>query len=368
MNFSNDLLYQVALTMIPQIGPVQSKILLQHCDVEEIFHAKRSFLERIEGIGSIRAEAICSFRDFDEAEEEIRFMEKNDIQPLFITDKHYPQRLLNCYDSPTLLYYKGQADLNIQKILAIIGTRKNTDQGRQLVDKLVQELVEQGVMVISGLAFGIDSLAHRAALKNNLRTVGVVAHGLDQIYPPENRLLCREMLQANGGILSEFRNGTKPDRHNFPSRNRIVAGMSDATIVVETDIKGGSMITAELANGYNREVFAYPGRVNDPRSAGCNELIRTNRAQLITDTKQILQSMGWLPDLTVKKPFQKQLFIELSPEETRVVDLLKESASIHVDELNGRSGLSHGQFANAIINLELANVVVSLPGKLYRLS
>ena len=184
MNFSNDLLYQVALTMIPQIGPVQSKILLQHCDVEEIFHAKRSFLEKLEGIGSIRAEAIRSFRDFDEAEEEIRFMEKNDIQPLFITDKQYPQRLLNCYDSPTLLYYKGQADLNFSKVIAIIGTRKNTDQGRQIVDKLVQELAEQEVMVISGLAFGIDSLAHRAAVKNNLKTVGVVAHGMDQLYPP----------------------------------------------------------------------------------------------------------------------------------------------------------------------------------------
>lgn len=361
-------MYQVALTMIPQIGPVQSKILLQHCDVEEIFHAKRSFLERLEGIGSVRAEAICSFRDFAEAEEEIRFIEKNDIQPLFITDKQYPRRLLNCYDSPTLLYYKGQADLNAEKIVAIIGTRKNTDQGRQLVDKLVEELSAHSVMVVSGLAFGIDSLAHRAAVKNGLRTVAVVAHGLDQLYPPENQGLCRDMLHANGGILTEFKSGVKPDRHNFPSRNRLVAGMSDATIVVETDIKGGSMITADLANGYNLDVFAYPGRVNDIKSAGCNELIRTNRAQLVTDTKHILQAMGWLVNPSAKKTVQKQLFVELSPEETRLVDLLKENNGIHTDELNSRSGLSHGQFANAIINLELANVIVSLPGKMYRLA
>ena len=361
-------MYQIALTMIPQIGPVQSKILLQHCDVEEIFHAKRSFLERIEGIGSVRADAIRSFRDFNEAEEEIRFIENNDIQPLFISEKHYPRRLLNCYDSPTLLYYKGQADLNTQKIVAIIGTRKNTDQGRQLVDKLVEELTEHSIMVISGLAFGIDSLAHRAAVKNKLKTVAVVAHGLDQLYPPQNTSLCREMLQANGGILSEFRSGIKPDRHNFPSRNRIVAGISDASIVVETDIKGGSMITADLANGYNREVFTYPGRVNDSKSAGCNELIRTNRAQLVTDTQQILQAMGWLVNPSAKKTVQKQLFIELTKEENCLVELLKENEFIHIDELNRRSGLNHGQFANAIINLELANVIVSLPGKMYRLS
>lgn len=368
MKFSNDLLYQVALTMIPQIGPVQSKILLQHCEVEEIFHAKRSFLEKLEGIGTVRADAIRHFRDFHEAEEEIRFIEKNDIQPLFISDKNYPRRLLNCYDSPTLLYYRGQADLNAPKILSIIGTRKNSDKGRQLTNKLVEELAEQNVTIISGLAFGIDSLAHRAAVKNELRTVGVVAHGLDQLYPPENLGLYRDMLQANGGILSEFRSGIKPDRHNFPSRNRIVAGISDATIVIETDIKGGSMITADLANGYNRDVFAYPGRVNDMKSAGCNELIRTNRAQLVTDTKHILQAMGWLVDPSVKKQVQKQLFIELNREEQVLVEIIKDGQSIHVDEWIARSGLSHGQFACAIINLELANVVVSLPGKMYRLS
>ena len=195
-----------------------------------------------------------------------------------------------------------------------------------------------------------------------------MAHGLNQLYPPENLGLYKEMMQSNGGILSEFRSGIKPDRHNFPSRNRIVAGISDATIVIETDIKGGSMITADLANGYNRDVFAYPGRVNDMKSAGCNELIRTNKAQLVTDTKHILQAMGWLVNPSAKRQVQKQLFIELSREEQVLVEIIKDGQGIHVDEWITRSGLSHGQFANAIINLELANVVVSLPGKMYRLS
>ena len=208
-----------------------------------------------------------------------------------ITD--YPKRLLNCYDSPTLLYYKGEADLNSEKIIAVIGTRNHTEYGKQVTEKLIRELTEQNVVVVSGLAYGIDAIAHKAAVKNNLKTVGVLAHGLDQVYPSQHTGLAKEMLQAGGGLLTEFRSKTKPDKHNFPTRNRIVAGMSDATIVIETGIKGGSMITAELANNYNKDVFAYPGSVNDGKSAGCNYLIKNNKAVLLTDAQELIELMNW---------------------------------------------------------------------------
>lgn len=368
MNTNSELLYKIALTLIPQIGPVQAKILLQHCEPEEIFNAKRSFLEKIEGIGTIRADAIKNFHDLTEAEEELKFIEKHSIQPLFISDPDYPKRLLNCYDSPTLLYYKGTADLNADRIIAVIGTRRNTDHGRQLTEKLIQELADHSVMVISGLAFGIDSIAHRSSLKNNLRTVAVVAHGLDQLYPPENSGLAKEILYAGGGLLTEFRSGSKPDRHNFPSRNRIVAGMSDATIVVETDKKGGSMITAELADGYNRDVFTFPGRITDSKSAGCNDLVKNNKAVLLTDTEQLLEAMGWSINPSAKKNVQRELFIELTTEERTIVQLLQEKETMHIDAINASASLSNSRVAASILNLELQNVIVSLPGKMYRLA
>ena len=366
---TNDLLYQLSLTLIPNIGPVQAKILLQHCDAEEIFHAKKSYLEKIEGIGPVRAASITAFKDFSNAEEEIKFIEKYKIKPLFITDKDYPQRLLNCYDAPTLLFYKGTADLNASKVVAIIGTRSHTDYGKQVTEKLIKELVAQNVLVVSGLAFGIDSIAHKAAIKNDLPTVAILAHGLDQIYPSEHSGLAKDMIKHGGGLLTEFRTNTKPDKHNFPIRNRIVAGMSDAAIIIETGIKGGSMITAELANGYNKDVFAIPGKVTDNKSAGCNYLIKNNKAMLLTDAQELIEMMNW-EDKKKKSEVrsQKQLFIELTADEKIVVNILKEKDLVAIDEINLRSGLSSSAIAAAILNLELQGVVATLPGKLYRLN
>jgi len=365
-----ELLYQLALTLVPHIGPVQAKILLQHCEAEEIFHAKKHFLEKIEGIGPVRAESIKQFSNFDKAEEEIKFIEKYKIKTLFLTDKAYPKRLLNCYDSPTLLYYKGGADLNAAKIVCIIGTRSNTGYAKQVTDKLVKELAEQNVTIVSGLAFGVDAIAHKASLKNDLPTIGVLAHGLDQIYPAEHAGLAKDIIKHGGGLLTEFRSKTKPDKHNFPSRNRIVAGMSDAAVVIETDMKGGSMITAELANGYNKDVFAVPGKTTDAKSAGCNYLIKTSKALLLTDAKDLLETMGWQDKKSQKatRKFQKELFIELLPDEKIIVGILKEKETVHIDEINLKSGLSSGAVAAAMLSLELQNVIVSLPGKLYRLS
>jgi DNA processing protein len=365
----SDLVYQVALTLIPNIGAVQAKILLQQFDVADIFNAKKRELEKIEGIGTVRADCIKSFADFSKAEEEIVFIEKYKIKPLFITHKDYPKRLLNCYDSPTLLYYKGDADLNSEKIISVIGTRSHTDYGKQITEKLVTDLVEQNVVVISGLAHGIDAMAHKAALKNNLSTIGVLAHGLDQVYPAQHTSLAKEMLKSGGGLLTEFRSKTKPDKHNFPTRNRIVAGMSDATIVVETGSKGGSMITAELANNYNKDVFAFPGKVSDTKSAGCNYLIKNNKAVLLTDARELIELMNWeKKDKKPKPRSQKELFIEMTGDEKIIMDILREKNSVHIDEINFKSGLSSSSVAAAILNLELQNVVLSLPGKQYQIA
>jgi DNA processing protein len=364
---SSELFYQLALTLVPNIGDVHAKLLLQQFgDASSIFKASHKDLERLEGIGTVRASSIRAFNDFHLAEAELQFIEKYRIKTLFLTDPEYPQRLLNCYDSPTLLFYKGTADLNASKVLAIVGTRSNTDYGKQFTEELVAELSSQQVLIVSGLAIGIDAYAHKAALKNNLPTVGVVGHGLDKIYPSVNKGLARDIALQNGGILSEFFSGTLPDKHNFPLRNRIVAGMSDATIVVETLISGGSMITAKLADAYNRDVFAVPGRTTDTKSKGCNYLIKNNKAILLTDAGQLLDIMGW-QEKKKKIKKQKELFIELTPEEKQVIDILKQKESVHIDEINISSGLSSSSVAAAILNLELQSVIGSMPGKMYKL-
>jgi DNA processing protein len=364
---SNDLFYQIALTLIPQVGPVQAKNLIERFgNAEAIFKARYPELMHTEGIGEARARNIKRFNGFREAEEEMRFIEQHHVQPLFITDKKYPRRLIHCYDSPTLLYYKGNADLNASKIVAIVGTRNNTDYGRQRTEQLIEELVSQQVLVVSGLAFGIDAIAHKKALKHGLPTVGVLAHGLDQLYPIQHSALAKEMLMQ-GGLLTEFRHRSKPDKHNFPTRNRIVAGMSDATIVIETGDKGGSMITAELANTYNKDVFAFPGRSTDAKSAGCNQLIRANKAALVCNAHDLVEALGWNNENKVPVTPQRSIFIELTKEQQILFDLLKDKGPLHIDEINTGSGLSNSNTAMAILDLELRHVIVSLPGKMYQL-
>jgi len=363
---SNELLYQISLTLIPNIGAVQAKQLLEHFgDASSIFKAKKKDLGAVEGIGEVKAKSIKDFNEFQEAEEEITFCDKHHIQALFLTDKNYPQRLLHCYDAPTILYYRGNADLNHNKIISIIGTRNNTDYGRLVTEELVKELQSQNIVVVSGLAYGIDAVAHKAAIKNNVPTIGVLAHGLDTIYPAQNKSLAKEML-IHGGLLTEFRKKKIADKHNFPRRNRIVAGMSDATIVVETDLKGGSMITAELAYNYNKDLFAIPGKIHDNRSAGCLKLIQQQKAVLLSSAEQLILELGW--EERKKQPKkQRELFIELSPDEKVIVDILKEKETVSIDELFLKSGLSSSSIAGAILSLELQNVILSLPGKMYRL-
>lgn len=365
---TNDLLYQLALTQVPHIGCVHAKLLTQHFQkAEAIFKARMTDLEKIEGIGTVRAKCIKTFNQFAYAEKEIAFLEKYKIKPLFLNDAEYPQRLLHCYDSPTLLFYRGTANLNASRIIAIIGTRSNTEYGKIVTEKLIKELEPLNILIISGLAFGIDAIAHKTAVKYNMPTVGVLAHGLDSLYPPEHAHLAKEMVKQGGGLLTEFCSNTVADKHNFPTRNRIVAGMSDAVVVVETGVKGGSMITADLAYGYNRDVFAFPGKTTDAKSAGCNYLVKNNKAILLTEAQELTEIMGWCAPAKKIAHKQKELFIELNADEKAIVDILNEKPLVHIDEINLRSGLSNSSMAAAILNLELQNVVLALPGKMYQL-
>ena len=365
---ANDLLYQVALTLVPNIGAIHAKTLANmYGSAQAIFKAKKKELENIEGIGTVRARSIKEFTDLSRAEEELRFIEKYKITPLFITGNDYPKRLLNCYDSPSLLYYRGNADLNTSKIIAVVGTRNHSEYGRWVCEKLIEDLQSENILVVSGLAFGIDTIAHRAVLKNNMQTVGVLAHGLDRIYPPQNKSLAKQMT-LQGGLLTDFISNTNPDKQNFPKRNRIVAGICDALIVIESGVKGGSLITAELANGYNKDVFAIPGRTNDPKSEGCNYLVKNNKAALINNAADLLESMGWTTQKKLPPKKQRELFIELSPHQKIIVDILQERDGIQVDELYLKSGLSSSAVAAALLMLEMEGVICSLPGKVYKLN
>lgn len=364
----SELTYQLSLLQVPYIGYVHAKKLIEvFGSASDIFNARLSDLERVENIGEIKARSIKSFRDFNKAELEIEFIKKYKIKPLFLSDTQYPQRLANCFDPPAMLFYKGTADLNHSRVVAIVGTRNNTDYGKSFTEKLVKSLADSDVIIVSGLAFGIDSVAHKCSLKYGIPTIGVVGHGLDTIYPSENNNLARQMLKS-GGLLTEFRRNTKPDKHNFPSRNRVVAGISDATIIVESGIKGGSNITANLAWGYNRDVFAVPGRSIDVKSAGCNKLIRENKAILLDEPEQLIEVMRWNEKENKRTSWQRKLFPSLSENETKVVELLKKTNEMSIDDINFESNLPSSVVAAALLTLEMEGVVKCMPGKRFRLS
>lgn len=357
------LLYQIGLTLIPGVGDVNGKKLIHYCgSAEAVFNSSRKELLAIPGMGMATVNSIVSQNVLHRAEEELNFMEKNNIMALFYEDEHYPKRLLNCYDHPLLLYYKGNKVLNHHRVVGVVGTRKATSYGRRYCNELIEGLQDKDILVVSGLAYGIDSCAHQKSVALDIPTVGVLGHGLDMIYPDQNSKLVVEM-QRKGGLLSEFLSKTKPDREHFPKRNRVVAGMCDALIVVESGEKGGALITAELANSYNRDVFAVPGRLNDSFSKGCNNLIKTNRAVLVQSVNDIAYIMGWGNKI---QPKQTQLFNDLSDKEIQLLELLKESGEQSIDNLIIRSGMQASLVANTLLNLELKGVIQSLPGKQYK--
>ncbi len=363
----DELIYKIALTLIPGVGSVNGKSLVAYCGgVKAVFMEKKRALLKIPGIGEQTVNALANHNVFERAEQELQFIEKNKIIPLFYLDKEYPVRLKQCHDSPLMLYYKGTADLNVPKVVALVGTRKATEYGRDMCRRLVEGLVEHNVLVVSGLAYGIDTWSHKAALDNDLETVGVLGHGLDRIYPFANRSLAEKMSEK-GGLLCEYMSNTTPDRENFPMRNRIIAGMSDAVIVVEAGVTGGALITAEIANSYNRDVFAVPGRLGDPHSEGCNMLIKINKAALIQSAKDISYLLNWNESKVQKQTIQRQLFLNLTPDEELIVNVLKEKGDLDIDTLLIESKILPAKAASILLNMEFEGVLRCLPGKVYRL-
>jgi DNA processing protein len=362
------LLHQIALTFLPGVGDVITKKLLSVCgSPEAVFTEKPQVLLKAERVGDQIVNSIVVHRQqaLKRAAEEIEFISRYNIQPLFYTDAAYPSRLRECIDGPALLYYKGSANLNHPHIIAMVGTRRATNYGKEVCQRLIGELKTLDVLVISGLAYGIDTCAHKAALDQGLGTIAVLAHGLDRIYPPMNKPLAQRMLQQ-GGLLTDFPVRTNPDRENFPSRNRIIAGLADAVVVVEAGKKGGALITADIANSYNRDVFSVPGNLGNTFSEGCNFLIKTNRAVLVESAADIKYIMGW-GDPVKPKAVQKKLMIELSPEEEKIIEIIQENGEASIDRLCNESGTSPALVAKAILSLELEGIVKTLPGKMYKL-
>lgn len=361
----NELTFRIGLTLIPGVGDVNGKKLVAYCgSAEAVFKEKKQALLKIPGVGLSVVNSISKSAVLGRAEQEISFIKKNGVSPLFFTDPGYPARLLNCPDSPLMLYLLGNASMNASRTVALVGTRRATNYGKEICQEMVTSLGEKGIQVISGLAYGIDSCAHRRSVELQMETIGVLGHGLDRIYPPQNRKLAAKMVEC-GGLLTEFLSGTGPDRENFPKRNRIVAGMADAVIVVESGKRGGAIITAELANSYNRDVFAVPGRVGDEMSAGCHFLIRTNRAALAEKGSDVAFLMGW-DEKPVKKRPQAQLFVDLSDDEQHLLSLIRDKTILGIDELVIASGMPTTKIAAALLKLEFEGLVVSLPGKRFR--
>lgn len=355
----------IALHFTPGIGDFLVKQVVSYCgSAEQVFKTPKAKLLKIPGVGEISADAIKNGDTFKEAEKELKQAERDDVEIILYTDKKYPHRLKAIEDAPALLYYKGNQNLNIVKAVGIVGTRQATEYGKEMVERICQELVPHQPLIISGLAYGIDIHAHKAALKNNLPTIGVMGSGIDIIYPAVHKETAKKML-SHGALLTENRFGTKPDAHNFPARNRIIAGMCDALIVVEAAEKGGALITAEIANGYNKDVFAVPGNLGQTYSEGCNKLIKTNRANLFASVKDLEYIMNWSAETTTAAQTTLDLTVYSTDEQT-VLRILKErNAPVMIDELSFKSSLPPSQLASLLLTLEFKNAVKSLPGKMF---
>jgi len=356
--------------MLKGIGPVNARNLVAYCGgVDALFtdKAARRSLEKIPGIGSTLSASILGSKVIHAAEKELAYVRKQKLRMLFYLDAEYPSRLKQCEDAPVLLFVKGNALLDVERSMSIVGTRAPTENGKRLCEELVEGLKDSGAMIVSGLAYGIDIVAHRSALKHGLNTIGCVAHGLDRLYPGEHASTAKEMC-AQGALVSELPSGATFAPGNFPARNRVIAGLSDCTIVVESGTKGGSLITADIANSYDREVMAFPGRPTDTKSEGCNRLIKDSKAHLITGASDVLKLMEWEPAKKKKAAQQSALFTELMPDEQTLVDIIKAKGKVDIDTLCFQGRMLPHKASAILLNLEFNGVVRSLPGKVYALN
>lgn len=366
--------YAMALTRLTNFNFQQAlEIYKAAGSAQNLYEHRNEVGDMIEGCTPRLVEALKDWGDaMKRAEAEVKYMEEHKIRACTLLDDDYPQRLLECADAPLVLYYKGNSDLNQTRIISIVGTRQITNYGRDLCHKFIRELHElcPKVLIVSGLAYGVDICAHRESLANGYETIGVLAHGLDQIYPYHHRDTAAQMVE-HGGLLTEFMTQTNADKANFVRRNRIVAGMSDATIVIESAAKGGSLITAEIAQSYDRAVFAFPGNIGQPFSEGCNNLIRDNGAGLISSAEDFVKAMGWEYDAVRRQALadgiERQLFPELSPEEQKIVSLLQQTNDLQLNIISVKTGIAIHQITAMLFQLEMKGVVKPLAGGMYHL-
>jgi DNA processing protein len=362
----NELLHLLALQKVEGVGDIMAKKLLNHCgSAEAIFSAKTTQIAAIDGVGKILLKNLSDKSIFNQAETELKYIQKNGINVSFFKDENYPERLKNCIDSPLLLFTSGNINLKEKRIISIVGTRQITSYGIDFCKNLISDLAPLDPIIVSGFAYGVDIVAHQAAIDNKLQTIGVLAHGLNQIYPKTHKRYIAKV-EENGGLMTDFWSSSNPERENFIKRNRIVAGISEATIVIESADKGGSLITANMANDYNRDVFAVPGRTSDKYSQGCNNLIKTQRAHLLSSAADLIYILNWqLETVSQKKPIQKQLFITLEPDEQSIYDFLQKNGKEQMDTIALQCDFPIFKISSILLNMELKGVVRPLPGKLF---
>lgn len=359
-----DLFYLLALLKVDGVGDIMAKKLLTHFgNAEAVFKAKTNQIAAIDGVGSV---LLKNFKDksvFERASRELEFIHSNNIKASFFQEEDYPDRLKHCIDSPVLIFSAGNINLKNKKIISIVGTRQITSYGTEFCKKLIEDLAPLDPVIVSGFAYGVDIVAHQLAMDYNLQTIGVLAHGLNQIYPKTHKKYAAAM-EENGGFITEFWSTANPDKENFVRRNRIVAGMTEATIVIESADRGGSLITANLANDYNRDVFAVPGRVTDKYSQGCNDLIKTQKANVLTSAADLIYILNWNID-NKSKPVQKQLFVELESDEQKIYDFLLKNGKELLDIIALQCDFPIYKISGLLLNMELKGVIRPLPGKLF---
>ncbi len=361
----NDLLYTLALQHVPNIGDITAKRLIAHCgSAETVLNEKKQNLLKIDGIGSVTIGDLFKTHHLKEAEKEIEFIKQNGINVLYFQESDYPERLKHCIDGPILLFQVGNIDLKNQRLISIVGTRKITTSGMAFCESLIEQLAPYNPIIVSGFAYGTDITAHKAAMKNNLQTIGCLAHGLNQIYPKVHKKYMVDV-EKNGGFFTDFWSTDTFDRNNFLKRNRVIAGLSEATIVIESAEKGGSLVTADIANSYNREVFAVPGRTTDSQSTGCNNLIKQQKAHMLTVPADIPYILNWELEGKEKPVVQKQLFVELDDTEKAIYNFLKENEKEQLDMIAINCQIPIFKVASVLLNMELKGVVRPLPGKMF---
>ena len=362
---TTDYRFPIALTLLEGIGSIKAKNLIAYLGAAEaVFKENSAKLKHVPGIGSTIVSKQNRAQALDKADAILEQISKEQHQIYYYLNDDYPRRLKQIDDGPILLYGKGDFDPNPKRSVAVVGTRNATNYGKQLCHDLVSTLKDSEVTIVSGLAHGIDGITHHLCVKENVPTIGVLGHGLDRMYPAIHKRLAKDM-QRNGGLLTEYIPGTIPESQNFPMRNRIVAGMADAVIVVESDTKGGSLITCELANDYNKDVFAFPGPIYAQYSRGCNRMIAESKAHLLTSTQHFLKFMEWEEK---KQPPQLDLLKELDDNQRTIVKLLKDKGQLSIDVMSIVSQIPQGQLNGILLAMEFAGFLRALPGKMYQLS